>query len=152
MVSQPPSIAGSFSNVDDTETGLREILAASFGHVELETVGSMAISRRQPRVQEAQSTGSPICGTTFSGRPDSTRRRQGRAQSMAADPRAGDHRTIWAWLASVEHSADGGIDPRLEVRVVERKDLGCRELCRAVTGIEDETADIVQDEALAVPP
>jgi hypothetical protein len=28
--SQPPSIAGNFSNLDDTEAGLREILAAKF--------------------------------------------------------------------------------------------------------------------------
>jgi SAM-dependent methyltransferase len=32
-----------FDNLDDTEDGLREILAASFAHVELETVGSIAI-------------------------------------------------------------------------------------------------------------
>jgi SAM-dependent methyltransferase len=34
---------GAFDNLDDTEEGLREILAASFEHVELETVGSVAI-------------------------------------------------------------------------------------------------------------
>jgi SAM-dependent methyltransferase len=34
---------GAFDNLGDTEDGLREILAASFGHVELETVGSIAI-------------------------------------------------------------------------------------------------------------
>jgi SAM-dependent methyltransferase len=34
---------GAFDNRDDTEEGLREILAGSFEHVELETVGSIAI-------------------------------------------------------------------------------------------------------------
>jgi SAM-dependent methyltransferase len=34
---------GAFDNLDDTEEGLREILAASFDHVELETVGAAAI-------------------------------------------------------------------------------------------------------------
>jgi SAM-dependent methyltransferase len=34
---------GAFDNLDDTEDGLRGILAASFEHVELETVGSAAI-------------------------------------------------------------------------------------------------------------
>jgi SAM-dependent methyltransferase len=34
---------GAFDNLDDTEEGLLEILAASFVHVELETVGSVAI-------------------------------------------------------------------------------------------------------------
>ena len=34
---------GTFDNLGDTEDGLREILEASFGRVELETVGSMAI-------------------------------------------------------------------------------------------------------------
>jgi SAM-dependent methyltransferase len=34
---------GAFDNLSDTEAGLREILAASFEHVELETVGSVAI-------------------------------------------------------------------------------------------------------------
>ena len=34
---------GGFDNLADTEAGLREILAASFEHVELETVGSIAI-------------------------------------------------------------------------------------------------------------
>jgi Methyltransferase domain. len=34
---------GGFDNLNDTEEGLREILAASFEHVELETVGSVAI-------------------------------------------------------------------------------------------------------------
>jgi SAM-dependent methyltransferase len=41
---------GAFDNLEDTEVGLREILAASFGHVELETVGSVAIfSATNPR-------------------------------------------------------------------------------------------------------
>jgi SAM-dependent methyltransferase len=41
---------GAFDNLDDTEEGLREILAASFDHVELETVGSVAIfSATNPR-------------------------------------------------------------------------------------------------------
>ena len=34
---------GAFDNLTDTEEGLREILAASFEHVELEAVGSIAI-------------------------------------------------------------------------------------------------------------
>jgi SAM-dependent methyltransferase len=34
---------GAFANLDDTETGLREILAASFDRVELEVVGSIAL-------------------------------------------------------------------------------------------------------------
>jgi len=34
---------GGFDNLDDTEEGLHEILAASFDHVDLETVGSIAI-------------------------------------------------------------------------------------------------------------
>ena len=34
---------GAFDNLNDTEEGLGEILAASFEHVELETVGSIAI-------------------------------------------------------------------------------------------------------------
>jgi SAM-dependent methyltransferase len=34
---------GAFDNLNDSETGLREILAASFQNVELETVGSIAI-------------------------------------------------------------------------------------------------------------
>ena len=34
---------GSFDNLGDTEAGLREVLAASFANVELETVGSIAI-------------------------------------------------------------------------------------------------------------
>ena len=41
---------GAFDNLDDTEEGLREILAESFDHVELETVGSVAIfSATNPR-------------------------------------------------------------------------------------------------------
>ena len=34
---------GAFDNLKDTEDGLREILEASFEHVELETIGSIAI-------------------------------------------------------------------------------------------------------------
>ena len=34
---------GGFDNLGDTEAGLREILAASFAHVQLETVGSIAL-------------------------------------------------------------------------------------------------------------
>ncbi len=42
---------GGFDNRGDTEEGLREILAASFDHVELETVGSIAIfAATSPRV------------------------------------------------------------------------------------------------------
>ena len=41
---------GAFDNLDDSEEGLREILAESFDHVELETVGSVAIfSATNPR-------------------------------------------------------------------------------------------------------
>jgi hypothetical protein len=53
--SQPPSIAGNFSNLDDTEAGLREILAASFAHVELEAVGSIAIfAAAAPRARSSK--------------------------------------------------------------------------------------------------
>jgi SAM-dependent methyltransferase len=34
---------GAFDNLDDTEAGLRETLAASFEHVELETIGSIVV-------------------------------------------------------------------------------------------------------------
>jgi SAM-dependent methyltransferase len=34
---------GGFDNLDDTEDGLREILGASFEHVELEAIGSIAV-------------------------------------------------------------------------------------------------------------
>ena len=34
---------GTFDNMGDTQEGLREILEASFEHVELETIGSMAV-------------------------------------------------------------------------------------------------------------
>jgi SAM-dependent methyltransferase len=41
---------GAFDNLNDSEEGLREILAASFGNVELETVGSVAsFSATNPR-------------------------------------------------------------------------------------------------------
>ena len=41
---------GGFDNLDDTEDGLREILAASFEHVELEAIGSIAVFvARSPR-------------------------------------------------------------------------------------------------------
>jgi SAM-dependent methyltransferase len=44
---------GAFDNLDDTEEGLREILAESFDHVELETFGSVAVfsaaGPRRPR-------------------------------------------------------------------------------------------------------
>ena len=41
---------GIFDNLDDTEHGLSEILDASFEHVELETIGSMAVfAARNPR-------------------------------------------------------------------------------------------------------
>jgi hypothetical protein len=43
---------GAFDNLDDSEEELREILAASFDDVELETVGSIAIfSATNPRTQ-----------------------------------------------------------------------------------------------------
>ena len=37
------NLEGGFDNLDDTEDGLREILGASFEHVELETIGSIAV-------------------------------------------------------------------------------------------------------------
>jgi SAM-dependent methyltransferase len=41
---------GAFDNMDDSEEGLREILEGSFEHVELETIGSIAIfSASSPR-------------------------------------------------------------------------------------------------------
>ena len=46
---------GAFDNLDDSEAGLREILAASFEYVELETVGSVAIfSATNPRRNSVQ--------------------------------------------------------------------------------------------------
>jgi SAM-dependent methyltransferase len=45
---------GAFDNLDDTEDGLHGILAASFEHVELETVGSIAIfAARTPRTHSS---------------------------------------------------------------------------------------------------
>ena len=45
---------GGFDNLDDTEDGLREILAASFEQVELDTIGSAAVFvARNPRVPAA---------------------------------------------------------------------------------------------------
>ena len=42
---------GGFDNLDDTEDGLRGILAASFEQVELETIGSAALFvARNPRI------------------------------------------------------------------------------------------------------
>jgi SAM-dependent methyltransferase len=50
---------GAFDNLNDSEEGLREILAASFDHVELETVGSIAIfaatSPRSPAIAATSS-------------------------------------------------------------------------------------------------
>jgi SAM-dependent methyltransferase len=44
-----------FDNLNDTEEGLQEILAASFEHVELETVGSIAIfAATNPRTDSPQ--------------------------------------------------------------------------------------------------
>jgi SAM-dependent methyltransferase len=49
---------GGFDNLDDTNDGLREILLASFDHVELETVGSIAIfAARNPRTGWHSSVG-----------------------------------------------------------------------------------------------
>lgn len=49
---------GGFDNLDDTEAGLGEILAASFEHVELETVGSIAIfAATNPRTNASTSAG-----------------------------------------------------------------------------------------------
>jgi len=46
---------GGFDNLADTEEGLHEILAASFEHVELETIGSIAIfSAMKPRTDSAR--------------------------------------------------------------------------------------------------
>ncbi len=48
---------GAFDNLDDTEEGLRAILAASFEHVILETVGSTAIfSATKPRAIRSATT------------------------------------------------------------------------------------------------
>lgn len=44
---------GAFDNLDDSEEGLREILAASFERVEVETVGSVAMfAATQPRTRQ----------------------------------------------------------------------------------------------------
>jgi Methyltransferase domain. len=54
---------GTFDNLTDTEEGLKEILAASFEHVELETVGSVAIfvatnpRRAGPHISPSHSLG-----------------------------------------------------------------------------------------------
>jgi len=46
---------GGFDNLDDTEDGLRDILAASFEQVELEIVGSVAIfAATAPRLETAR--------------------------------------------------------------------------------------------------
>ena len=46
---------GAFDNLNDTEEGLREILTASFEHVELETVGSVAIfAATNPRTDSSK--------------------------------------------------------------------------------------------------
>jgi hypothetical protein len=48
---------GTFDNLGDTEEGLGEILAASFEHVELETVGSMAVfAATNPRTKQSKDT------------------------------------------------------------------------------------------------
>ena len=48
---------GTFDNLADTEEGLREILDASFHHVDLETIGSMAVfSATRPRTGLTPST------------------------------------------------------------------------------------------------
>jgi SAM-dependent methyltransferase len=49
---------GAFDNLGDTEEGLGEILAGSFEHVELETVGSIAIfTATNPRIRSSQPLG-----------------------------------------------------------------------------------------------
>jgi hypothetical protein len=54
---------GTFDNLTDTEEGLKEILAASFAQVELETVGSVAIfvatnpRRAGPHISPSHSLG-----------------------------------------------------------------------------------------------
>ena len=46
---------GAFDNLDDTEQGLRAILTPSFEHVELETVGAIAIfAARNPRTDSSR--------------------------------------------------------------------------------------------------
>ena len=52
-VLRPFNRQGGFDNLDDTEEGLREILAASFEHVELETIGSAAIFAATNPLQSA---------------------------------------------------------------------------------------------------
>ena len=48
---------GTFDNLGDTQEGLGEILAGSFEHVELETVGSMAIfAATYPRARQSTGT------------------------------------------------------------------------------------------------
>ncbi|MES2209819.1 MAG: class I SAM-dependent methyltransferase [Chloroflexota bacterium] len=50
---------GAFDNLADTEAGLREILGASFEHVELETIGSIAIfAATKPRRPWSEGEGS----------------------------------------------------------------------------------------------
>ena len=56
---------GTFDNLTDTEEGLKEILAASFEQVELETVGSVAVfvatnpRRAGPHISPSHSLGAP---------------------------------------------------------------------------------------------
>ena len=51
---------GAFDNLDDSEVGLREILAASFETVELETFGSIAVfSASKPRAQRPSRDAEP---------------------------------------------------------------------------------------------
>ncbi len=63
---------GAFDNLSDSEAGLREILATSFDHVELETVGSMR-STPASRPRRGRSSGTTL-----------RRREPGRAERGAA--------------------------------------------------------------------
>jgi SAM-dependent methyltransferase len=62
---------GTFDNLDDSEDGLREILAESFGRVEMETVGSMAIfAATNPRAAPSVSGLRPRQPGAVEGVPD----------------------------------------------------------------------------------
>lgn len=64
---------GAFSNLADSEAGLRDILGASFEHVELETIGSIALfaatgpravsSRSEPEIPRDDTMGMPASRT-----------------------------------------------------------------------------------------
>ena len=59
------NLQGGFDNLDDTEEGLREMLAASFEHVELETIGSAVLfAATGPRTGGSPRPGSDAIGAT----------------------------------------------------------------------------------------